>query len=329
MRESGMTYYSNEVHQEIVKQYLLLRNAKEVGKLLGVCSETVKRWAREAGIKTNDRSFSRKCRKDIPGKAESFDFKEIELGYLCGLIAADGCLSYNSKVISIELQVRDKAVLDWMLTKVSTENFLLPAARQRKIGVPTVKLSRTLPKLYDYLMDMGITPRKSLTLDVSLEGKSDEFKWYFLRGLIDGDGCVQVLRTLADCSIRVISGSPLFIRQLQSIFGGTITKSGTVEMLQFKGALAKQLAFKLPIDSWTMERKTLKIQELISKPAQALRKTSILVGSIWGVYKPPLCWIEEYKNSGSTVNINTVKYRLRNGWTNNEAFFTPAREKRT
>lgn len=240
-------------------------------------------------------------------------------GYICGLWSADGCLRFDSKIVSMSLA-------DYSTLKFIAETLVEPPAKistrqpvERKIGKQTFTgseyhcLAITNHSFYQYCLDMGITPRKTYNLNVKLDDKSDEFKWYFLRGAIDGDGCIVEGPNLQRCAIELVSASQVYISYLQSIFGGAIKVSkplngGSVPLFRliFCSNRAKQLANLLPTDSFTMKRKTAKIVELQQVQGKTLKLTRpvFLSGSIFKNSTPLLTEAEEnlvalYKSTGN------------------------------
>lgn len=298
--------------KEAMDLYVNLGNAKEVGRILNLNPESIVREAKKLGITTNDRCFSRSCRQDIPYLDEKLIESEAHLGYICGFIASDGNLGRDGKTISLEISKEDCEVLDWISSTVLNSTIVLREVC-RKGRAPTVIFRRQLPDLYSKCVELGITPAKSKTLDVNLEGKSEEFLWHFLRGVIDGDGCISVgtEERPANSSIRIASASLTFLETLQKIFGGTITRQSCF-MLQFKGKLSKQLASRLPDNREYMIRKTAKIKGIVDLSFFSTRLNSVLTGSIWGVYDKPKSIIQLWRETDMTVPLPTVRWRMKN-----------------
>lgn len=199
------------------------------------------------------------------------------LGYICGLIATDGHLDKNYPIISIGLQASDEETLFFLLRSILDR--FGDKTRYFKNKQAIVKF--TAPKLYQYCLDMGITPKKSLTLDVRLEDKSDDFKRYFLRGVIDGDGCVYVKRnTEGDVNafrISICTASAAFKNNLVDLFNylsiNPIVMKRSYKMddnhfglndiyhIQVNSSYAKDLAKILPKDPYFIRRKTDKLYQ--------------------------------------------------------------------
>ena len=321
---------------QLIDLYVKHKSRKKVSNLSGrqIGDKRLKRLLRSRGFAT-DKQFSRSCRTDIPTYREQFPEDDKKLGYICGLIASDGCLQKGKKILSIELQDLDRKTVEFVAsTCVQNPVYLKSHQRQfRPTASPTVGFSANLPKLYQYCLDMGITPNKSLTLNVNLDDKSDEFKWYFLRGVIDGDGCVSVGPRLTDSTIRISSASLKFIQYLQTIFGGFIglykTPKNPSYHLCFKGIACQQLLTKLPLDEFTMQRKTDRLLIISSKIPCAIRLSSELVGSIWGVKEKKLNMKELWNQPGVSVSYETIKWRIYQGWSQEDAVFAPKGTRRS
>lgn len=162
---------------------------------------------------------------------------EGELAYMVGLIATDGCLLSSRSSISFVASEEDYNTIKWLLSKISTNKelrYINCKGRPIKIGDTDKEYSSKQGQygfclvhkpLYEYLTSLGVSPNKSKTLSVNLEGKSDRYLLYFLRGVIDGDGCVYLKNTdyVSGCAIQICSASKKFLVSIQEIFGGSIS----------------------------------------------------------------------------------------------------------
>lgn len=105
------------------------------------------------------------------------------LAYAVGLIATDGSLS--SKGLLIDLSSKDKEQL-LNFSKCLGVNFKIGNKWNLK-GDECFRIQFKNKIFYDFLLSVGLTPRKSLTI-----GKlkiPDKYFFDFLRGSFDGDGC--------------------------------------------------------------------------------------------------------------------------------------------
>jgi hypothetical protein len=135
------------------------------------------------------------------------------LWYLVGLIASDGCLSKDRRHIDIT-----SADYDY-LNRIKSLCGIKAGIGRKKGGYGTVAyhIQMTSRGFYDFLMSIGLTPKKSKTirnLDVPQEYFAD-----FLRGEIDGDGSIRNWihpgNGREQWSLRIVSASRKFLEWIQ------------------------------------------------------------------------------------------------------------------
>jgi len=107
------------------------------------------------------------------------------MAYIVGLTATDGCLITGRR--KINFKSADRELVETYLRVLGRTN-RIKTQRTRKGGLAYfTEFSDT--KLYGWFLDVGLTPRKSLTLGVL--AVPDQFLFPTLRGLFDGDGHIQ------------------------------------------------------------------------------------------------------------------------------------------
>lgn len=138
--------------------------------------------------------------------------KSKNLWYVVGLIATDGNLSSDRRHLNItskdEQLIRDVKKVLFLKNKITRK--ARGGEKEKKYFV----LQFGDVKFYNYLLKIGLMPSKSLIL-----GKINVPKKYFidfLRGVIDGDGCIRtwVHKTNKNYqwSLSIISASPIFVK---------------------------------------------------------------------------------------------------------------------
>ena len=151
-----------------------------------------------------------------------------EMVYFIGLLCSDGYIFYphSSKstrgyVVGIELLHKD-----YNLLKIIHDKFggNLRCIKKDKM----IKWSISYKEFVLYLINIGITPRKSYTLDVNkwFEKLSNKQKWHFMRGVFDGDGCISYIKTssskytsfICGCSINFLEMIKNFLIQQECHF---------------------------------------------------------------------------------------------------------------
>jgi intein/homing endonuclease len=128
-----------------------------------------------------------------------------EVQYWLGYIAADGCITDRG---TIGVVSTDKDLI---------EDYSYFINRNIKIGTTIPKLGKPQytyrfinKELAAYLIELGLTPRKSMTLKMNIP-----LSFPFIRGLIDGDGCIHV-RSTSSVVVSIVSGSLIFMEQVKS-----------------------------------------------------------------------------------------------------------------
>ena len=105
------------------------------------------------------------------------------LSYAIGLIATDGCLSSNGLLVDLTSKDREQLL---NFSKCVGVDFKIGNKWNQK-GDECLRIQFKNRMFYDFLLYIGLTPKKSLTM-----GKlkiPDKYFFDFLRGCFDGDGC--------------------------------------------------------------------------------------------------------------------------------------------
>lgn len=108
-------------------------------------------------------------------------------GALAGLLAADGNVLARQHRVTLELSVRDRELVELARDQLAPRCPL--RERLRTNGAHTIILAITSPQLCCDLANLGVTPRKSLTLEwpQRLDAKLQRA---FLLGYFDSDGFI-------------------------------------------------------------------------------------------------------------------------------------------
>jgi hypothetical protein len=149
----------------------------------GLTAASDSRIARNADHRRGTRYFTK--RRAIRG---AFVWSS-ELAYAVGLTATDGCLSRDRRHITFDS--KDLVLVEVYLRCISREDVRIVRVRTRS-GGGAYRAAFSDATLYDWLFGLGIHPAKSLTLG-GVTVPAAHFG-HFVRGLLDGDGTVYVLR---------------------------------------------------------------------------------------------------------------------------------------
>lgn len=185
---------------------------------------------------------------------------ENELAYCLGVLASDGCITTKNnkngsivKRFSLTVSIEDS---DFLISifKLLTGDIVNFTIKPPSIGKKNkVHYQCTLPNFIEIAEQFGITANKSKTLNVHLDNKNKNFKYYFLRGVIDGDGYVPKKFS----KIGIVSASKDFIDCLARNFSGKISKRKSGNYWDFY--LDHSEDNNLPIEEYMLKRKNEKI----------------------------------------------------------------------
>lgn len=226
---------------------------REMGFALDRNQKSIVAKLHRLGITRNDYKFTKYTEKnDIYNN-------DAVLGYVCGVMATDGSVTSNPcKRVSLYLHYEDKDMVQFIIDNLIDEKYQLISDGKNCLG-----FILTVPIFTNYLENIGIIQNKTKTLNVNIDDKSDVFRLYFLRGAIDGDGCISINDKYSHSYISITSSSEMFLLTLQKYFDGVIKKRYTGYYdLFWHGYDARKLSKLLPVDGFTMKRKTILIEQL-------------------------------------------------------------------
>lgn len=112
------------------------------------------------------------------------DFFEILTplsAYWLGFIAADGTLTFKDKGVSIKLALKDKSHLGKFKRAVQANSKIFYRSATNSVGISVYS-----GKIFDRLLNLGITPNKSLS--IKKVPIPQNLASHFVRGVFDGDG---------------------------------------------------------------------------------------------------------------------------------------------
>ena len=113
-----------------------------------------------------------------------------EKAYWAGFIAADGNVRKDFLKMRIELNIQDHAHLEKFRKNIEGNNPIKESIRPKN---HSCYIDINCKELCIALNDLGITPKKSLTLKFNYDLLPNIYLKDFLRGLWDGDGSFSYL----------------------------------------------------------------------------------------------------------------------------------------
>jgi len=156
-----------------------------------------------------------------------------QLAYAVGLLATDGCLAGGK---SVAFKSKDLELVELLLASLGKRNRITPV-RTRIGGVAYLTQIGDVG-FYRWLMTIGLSPRKSLTLGAI--DVPDAFLLPLTRGLLDGDGSIMNKSARADTGRRsdyyweylktkFVSASRAHVEWLQARLRSHVGVSGYIE----------------------------------------------------------------------------------------------------
>jgi hypothetical protein len=144
-----------------------------------------------------------------------------ETAYVIGLIATDGNLSVNGRCVSITS--KDLDLLETVQACLDLRTRMSPV--RGGYGTTCHRIQWSDRRFYDWLVGIGLTPAKSLTLRPLVI--PDEYFADFLRGCIDGDGSIVTYvdryntrkspaYVYTRLFVSIVSASPRFLEWMQT-----------------------------------------------------------------------------------------------------------------
>lgn len=183
----------------------------------------------------------------MANRRKELNIEGANLWYLVGLITSDGCLSSDGRHIDITSNDQDllqtiKGQLG-LISKVCIKN--------KKMQKKAYRIQIANKGFYEFLLSIGLMKKKSLILGAL--NIPNQFFIDFLRGEIDGDGCIRhwihPSNNREQWSLRIYSGSGVFIEWLKKtaevvlkIRGKIHKKDGSVWVLKYGKMAAQEIA---------------------------------------------------------------------------------------
>lgn len=243
-----------EISDMSTSQFLRLRYIEEqkstvqIAKELGCNHVSVAQWLRKCEIKIRTNSESHRGRLNHQyGKssARKYDIDEhfydnlnANSCWVIGFLSADGCIENKYRYSFVQKEIQPLITIARLLKysgKVRPHNGLYRLRISNAVHIAALKR-------------IGITPRKSLTLE--MPNIPEQYLWDFIRGYFDGDGSVYF--TFSEANGKKYKqwrisfvGSDSFIRSINRIVSSKfcfkpvkVSKWKNISMVKYSGRMA-------------------------------------------------------------------------------------------
>lgn len=150
---------------------------------------------------------------------EPFFIDSSEKYYWLGFLATDGHVALKEPRIRVELKQDDEDLL-LNLAKFCKTNKPL-THRKNNNGVLCSCLDINSAKLKKYLNEYNITPQKTKNFYIPLDKIPQDFIWDFVRGMMDGDGCITIIngKRSNPYAISFVSANKKCVEQMKQLWG--------------------------------------------------------------------------------------------------------------
>jgi intein/homing endonuclease len=162
----------------------------KIGCIYNVNYNVIGNILRKCNIQARDHSH--KSRKYTINE-NYFDIIDTQnKAYILGLLYADGCNYPPQHRVKIELQEKDKNILEQINQEIGSNKplFFNPLNDKNDNWQNTYRLDITNKHISEQLESLGVVQNKSLILQPPYWLKDDLIP-HFLRGYCDGDGCIS------------------------------------------------------------------------------------------------------------------------------------------
>ena len=207
IRPNGFT---KEDAEKMYKMYKDGKRLLEIAKFYNTDRHTVGRVLKRNGFKTDRKTYH--CNEYY---FDNIDNKDK--AYILGLLWADGHNSVDLGKITIQLQERDKQILE-DINKVTQSNmplWFLNLHDKNPNWSNTYTLTFRSRHMSNILESYGMVQRKSLVLE--FPQCVDEYLYsHFIRGYIDGDGSIYYSQSKNVYRISMV-GTKMFLEFVQTI----------------------------------------------------------------------------------------------------------------
>lgn len=180
-------------NKTITNLYLQGESMAEIGRILGIHPQTVKRRLVECKVpirtrKEQNRITNQKRKKQVQEDYFS-NIDNVNKAWILGFMAADGAINKRDNEMKIALSTRDREILEKIRNEMSIEREIKDSETNNGFLISTLQWSSEQQK--KDLAKFGIVNNKSY-LPMHLPVLADNLVLAFILGFFDGDGSISV-----------------------------------------------------------------------------------------------------------------------------------------
>lgn len=183
--------FPKEIEEKAIYNYIVNKQGlQSAGREFGISQFMMEQILKKYGIPKRTYTEAKQDGRKYPCNDYFFKTQNHNMAYILGFIAADGYISKKENCISIELQERDKEILDSIKRVTGVTRPI--KIQLRKNGKYTATLRNWSKEWKDDLRHYGIIPKKTFTLTPP-DLLAPEYRIDYIRGYFDGDGSIYAL----------------------------------------------------------------------------------------------------------------------------------------
>ena len=178
-------------HNKIINMYNSGMSIQKIADKYLVSSSVIRNILIKYNVETRDNSH--KGRKYTLDENYFDRVDSYNKAYILGLLYADGCNYTKSNHVFIELQERDKKILEDINKELGSDRPLLynDLHSKNENWQSTYRLSFVNKHMSSVLSELGLVANKSLILEFP-QWLDESLYPHFLRGYMDGDGHLEI-----------------------------------------------------------------------------------------------------------------------------------------
>lgn len=203
-----------EDYDDVVAMYNGGLTMAQIAEKYGCTHNIVMKTLQRCGI--NRKNSSEWLRKYSFNEHYFDNIDTSNKAYILGFLYADGCNHSSDYGVSLKLQERDKEILERINQEIENDKPLtfVNLKRQNEKWQNAYAIELFSKHLSDTLSQKGVTPKKSLT--ITFPEWLDEHLYHdFIRGYVDGDGCIS--KNIHSAGVYIV-GTKSFCESLGRIF---------------------------------------------------------------------------------------------------------------
>lgn len=210
---NGIISWTKGQIKYIIEQYLYNKmSINSIAKQFNCSNGNIQRLLKKNNIEVQN---NRLCRNS--NYFESIDSKDK--AYWLGIMYSDGCVCERAGgTYSVSLEMIDREHIEKFRDALNAVNHKILTTTHKNFSnaKPSYSIHIYDNKMAKDLIKLGCIPRKSFYLS-SIPNIKQEFIYDFIRGFVDGDGCICYNKSNDSYVFKLAGASPLFLKDIMRV----------------------------------------------------------------------------------------------------------------